>query len=526
MLIVYIAFSHMKQNRIVPTTDTDNYNNFNTMPADIQDKILMEIINGNDTEALKNMLATNTDMRNRIKKIITNNIDKFDDIHIINWDDAKDVLTTIILHFLKTQYDVLSKKNMENKTRIEHIVVLEIGIISVRTTMSRHETRGYMCTIVLVDASGKWFVFNFEPGFIKPGSTPLTAITNPYMYEIMVNGDIANSDEYYTRFLTSNIVQKPTLRNIVTAMLGDMISPGSRLLHAGIVTCKVFSNTIYASPMYAKLSYFKKMVSPHTNYTLFYNLLLKNAVDVIRENNVPQTVTNAIIYARSQDMMNSVMEKHVRGVEPRSGGNGDVRLTMPLLGYNNAMLMHAYEKKTGTPSIILMRFYNDLKFNLEVSNYANQARIHKTLTTWKENGFEQPLFTQEVADFFNKPSPSNNNFTNTLDARYEQGFGVYYKHQTVASTDEQSNLLHGEILQWISSGLQNDGMRKHTINTIDVFPLLPIGTASGGFKSTNSYKRTRQYSLYKNKKHVIYTGKRGGEYLYIAGKYVSVKKLK
>jgi hypothetical protein len=94
-------------------------------------------------------------------------------------------------------------------------------------------------------------------------------------------------------------------------------------------------------------------------------------------------------------------------------------------------------------------------------------------------------------------------------------------------------LLTDGVNAWIQS-LLND---QHVIVTtgdvlpgFQFYPLLPIGQTreggGGGARSTSkTYTRTKQRIQYKNKKHVVHTGIRGGKYIVLNEKYVLISRL-
>jgi hypothetical protein len=209
-------------------------------------------------------------------------------------------------------------------------------------------------------------------------------------------------------------------------------------------------------------------------------------------------------------------------------------LDIPVLGHVNAMLMHEYAIKTGRRSVFLMQYYNNYLGSdhgtIELKQKQKQKQIYNTLIAWRKCHYAQPMFTRKVAGHFQRlPSNDTTNRETTLQSC--DSFGV--------SSAVELNALQVELLTplmhtWIAGSMasaSSEDLDLVEVTAFEVYPLLPLplpldGARGGNYKTQPMYTRTKTRIYHKQNTHTVYTGKRGGRYIFVNQQYISLNKLK
>jgi hypothetical protein len=211
---------------------------------------------------------------------------------------------------------------------------------------------------------------------------------------------------------------------------------------------------------------------------------------------------------------------------------------MTVLDHPNMLLLYDFEAFTGLSSLNLMRFYNAYlsKSKDNAASAQMQERINRTMKTWRNHNYRQPLFQtfpkisglEDTEQINTNPEVVNSDIA--ICIRSYDDYGAQY----VDNKHDEDWLIDGttksSIKLWIdnmSSSGSDQQPSGQTTKYYEFYPLLPDeGAVPGGGIRTKTYKRTTTYVKYDNKKHVIYTGTRGGRYIYLHKQYVSLNRLK
>jgi hypothetical protein len=186
--------------------------------------------------------------------------------------------------------------------------------------------------------------------------------------------------------------------------------------------------------------------------------------------------------------------------------------------------------------LILMRYLNSWLAssanNNESHNY--QQSITHTFTKWH---FSQPVFPNNISI---KKENCKDNIKLYVHKTENYSIVIMYRDTDDSDISEYDIIQPGIFNSWIDNiMMNNDNISSETskegveLEGFEFFPILhaqaqPQANAQanapgGGAKS--AYKRTKNYKQYKLKKYVIYEGKRGGKYIHLNNKYVSLNKI-
>jgi hypothetical protein len=499
---------------------------------DIIDKVMLNDDGSADANVMKTLLQANKTMSNKVVGNVASSTLVFN-----KFDNVIFVFTYIIMHFIKSQNKEilrLLKKHIKIKS-IKIIVDLIVAPVSFKITLL-YKSSVTECIVQMKNPNNEMFIFRCQFKELQK----VDEIYKPYLYMIMSNG-YTHPDSYAFFIRQQQGASINTVNDVIHAMIQhNMRTPNHPLVIEEDLASLISGKFILSINKDVSYSNLQSKITQYImkNFKQTRSLLhdRKEFDEFIKFIKVPSTSAfeTRITTARPRPIL-SVPAVFVIPEEISSETNIDV------LNSTNAEYMRQYASETGKPSIYLMRFYNQYlevdedeeyeEAETPVLPHLKQQRIRQTLEQWRKVKFIQPHFTTALdyhiaIDIFNPRDITD------IDLQYKGDYGILVPEYIEFDFNTS---IKQEIITWlghIESGkvpadYETSGFPP---NAFQFFPLLPLAEPAnalgGGRKSnTNIYQKTKKRVIYKKKKYFVYTGKRGGEYIFINDTYVALYKL-
>ncbi len=508
------------------------------MPDEIKEIIIQQIVNGShlDVYELKKMMVINKSTSKLIQNYFFGKhpeLVKIIEMH--DYTSHDEIFATIISHLVNLQYIEYRDEFIKHSSRsLQDIVLFNIGDKLVKITFKSNQ-----CTIKL--SRGKY------------NTTTEVVYAKHIVLKFNINGhDIHNIRTSEASVFAFQLENDPidikdilelgttlTLREILTKISPVYYEHGvdGQRPYLDLFDITAFKWGNFKCTVDRRMSwgstFIKTITRSKTKNTLIRDI--SRFIEFLRQDNDFQTEFVRLLQEeKEKDKHSESTAVSVLAPIDSSGPRIQTITTIPLLGNENANLIMEYENITGKQSTDIMRFYNRyLEQNHQgVNQKQKENQITRTLTTWKSVGFSQPTFENKVVQMF--PGPVETSDEDGIDVtkhslKTYDNHGIFYSFQYHDYVEKDLAVLYPNIQSWVEA--LNNGNKVPLGNTSELpgfefYPLLPmIGQGAGG-DSIKKYTRTKERTLYCKIKHVIYTGKRGGKYIYLNEKYVPISKLK